>query len=142
VKKSENDLAKQYFLEACGIKPFCVDTWTNYANFLFITNDFNSAEQACEWVLSLNPKLYNVRNIYGKVLLELNKIKDAKKQFKIAHNSATECPNILKNLGNIYYEIGKFQKAVSNYKKVLEIHPDQKNICLRLGMAYLNVKEF
>ncbi|XP_001952129.2 UDP-N-acetylglucosamine--peptide N-acetylglucosaminyltransferase 110 kDa subunit [Acyrthosiphon pisum] len=142
MKKSENDLAKEYLFKVCTIKPFCVDAWTDYADFLFKTNDLITAELAYERVLSLKPELYKVHNKYGKLLLKLNRIKEAKKHFKIANNCATECPDTLKNLADVYYLIGKFEKAISKYKKALEINPDLINAYFYLGMAHLKVTEF
>ncbi|KAL4084311.1 hypothetical protein QTP88_028136 [Uroleucon formosanum] len=142
MKKSENDLARQYLSEVCEIKPFCANTWTDFADFLFETNDLYSAELAYVRVLSLNPELNKVRNKYGKLLLKLNKIKEAKDQFKIAHNYASECSEILNNLADVYYKSGKFEKAIAKYKKVLEINPNLINACFCLGMAYLKVTEY
>ena len=102
-KKSENDLAKLYFSLACQIKPFCVNTWINYGDLLFQTNDLISAEHVYKRILALEPKLFNVRNKYGKLLFCTNKIKDAKRQFKIALNSAPECQEALNNLADLYF---------------------------------------
>ncbi|XP_016660954.1 UDP-N-acetylglucosamine--peptide N-acetylglucosaminyltransferase 110 kDa subunit-like [Acyrthosiphon pisum] len=142
MKKSENYLALQYLYEVCALKPYCVDAWTNYADFLFETNDLVTADFAYVRVLSIEPKLYKVRNKYGKLLLKLNKIKDAKEQFKIAHNCAIECPETLNNLAYVYYKSGKFEKAISKYKQVLEINPDLMNAHFYLGMTHLKISEY
>ena len=46
MKKSENNLAKEYLFNVCTIKPYPVDAWTDYADFLFETNDLITAEVA------------------------------------------------------------------------------------------------
>jgi len=75
MKNLENNLAKEYLFNVWTIQRYPVDEWTDYAYFLFHTNDLITAEVAYVRVLSLKPKLYKVRNEHGKLLLKLNKIK-------------------------------------------------------------------
>ncbi|XP_060873489.1 UDP-N-acetylglucosamine--peptide N-acetylglucosaminyltransferase-like [Metopolophium dirhodum] len=142
MKKSENNLAKEYLFQVCAIKPYCADAWTNYADFLFKTNELEPAKLAYERVLSLVPELYKARNKYGKLLLKVNKIKEAKKEFKIAHNSATNCAETLNNLADVYYKSGKFGKSILKYKQLLETNPDRTNACFQLGMSYIKIKDY
>lgn len=55
MKKSEIDLVKKYLFELCEIRPYCVDAWTVYTNYLFESNDLVTAELAYEHILSINP---------------------------------------------------------------------------------------
>jgi len=142
MKISENDLALEYLFKVCSIKPFSVDAWTNYAYILIETNYLVAAIFAYCRVLNLQQGLYKVRSEYGKLLLRLNNIKEAKKQFKIAHDTAKECPEILNNLADVYYKSGKFGKSILKYKQLLEINPDRANACFYLGMAYIKVTEY
>jgi len=128
--------------KVCAIKPSSLDAWRNYADFLLETNDLVTADFAYYRVLCLQPELYEVRNEYGKLLLKLNKIKEAKNQFKIAHNNVKECPEFLNNLADVYYKSGKFEKSIFKYKQLLEINPDLANACYMLGMAHLKVTEY
>ncbi|CAI6356342.1 unnamed protein product [Macrosiphum euphorbiae] len=141
-KKSENDLAKEYYFKACKIKPYSADAWTDYADFLNETNDLARAGFAYVRALSLQQESHEVRNKYGKLLLKLNKIKEAKNQFKMAHNSAKECPETLNYLADVYYKSGKFEKSILKYKQTLEIDPDRANACFHLGMAYIKRTEY
>ncbi|KAL5233485.1 hypothetical protein ACI65C_000895 [Semiaphis heraclei] len=120
LKKSEIEKAKEYLFKACVLKPYCVDTWKNYADLLYNINDLNSAELAYGRVLSLKPELY---------------------KFKIAQNSAAERSEALNNLGDVYYMSGKFKKAIPYYQKALEINSDLNNTYISLGLAFLKVKE-
>jgi len=60
MKKSENDLAKDYLIKACELKPKCTDVWTHYAFFLFMINDLKAAELVYVRILHLNSELYKV----------------------------------------------------------------------------------
>ncbi|XP_060858426.1 UDP-N-acetylglucosamine--peptide N-acetylglucosaminyltransferase-like [Metopolophium dirhodum] len=143
IERSENDLAKEYLFKLCTIDPDSVDAWIAYANFLLKTNDLVLADFAYSRILSLQPESYKVRNEYGKLLLKLNKIKEAKNQFKIANIHAKEsCTETLNNLADVYYKSGKFGKSILKYKQLLEINPDQKNAYFQLGMAYIKVTEY
>jgi len=57
-----------------------LDSWTDYADFLFDTNDLIIAEVAYVRVFSVHTELYKARNEYGNLLLKLNKINEAKNQ--------------------------------------------------------------
>ncbi|CAI6361564.1 unnamed protein product [Macrosiphum euphorbiae] len=142
VKRSENDMAKEYLFRVCSMKPYCADAWTDYADLLADNNDLTTAQVAYIRALSLKPEFYKARNKYGKLLLRLNKIKDAKKEFKIALNSAKEYPETLNNLADVYYKSGKFGKSILKYKQLLETNPDRTNACFYLGMAYAKVKDY
>jgi len=56
MKKSKNNLAKKYLFNVYTIKPYPVDAWTSYAEFLFGTNDLNTTKVAYIRVLSLKPE--------------------------------------------------------------------------------------
>jgi len=97
MKKSVNNLSKQYLYNVCTIKRYPVDAWTDYADFSFEKNDLITAEVAYVRVLSLKPELYKVHNEDRKILLKLKVIKGALSHFIIAYNSAKECPETLNN---------------------------------------------
>ncbi|XP_016663712.1 RNA polymerase II-associated protein 3-like isoform X2 [Acyrthosiphon pisum] len=142
MRKSQNNLAKQYLFQVCAIKPYCCDAWTDYGDFLFENKDFVTSKDCYFRAMCLKPELHGARNKYGKVLLKLNKIKEAKKEFKIAHKSAKECPETLNNLGDAYYKSGKFGKSILKYKQLLETNPNRTNACFQLGMAYLKLEDY
>jgi len=125
------------------MKPYCVEAWTTYAKFLIETNDLVFADFIYYRILSLQPESYERRNEYGKLLLKLNKIKEAKNQFKIANNYAKEsCPNTLNNLADVYYLSDKFEKSILKYKQLLEIDPDRTYAYFQLGIAYIKVTDY
>jgi len=68
-----------------------MDAWTDYADFLFETNDLITAEVAYARVLSLKSELYKLCNDNGKIPLKLNIINEAENVFIIPQNSAKNC---------------------------------------------------
>jgi len=85
---------------------------------------------------------YTIRNKYGKILLQQNKIKNAKQQFKIAQKSAPEFQETLSNLGDAYFMADKYDKALFNYHKALEINPNLKITLFNLGKIYFQTTEY
>ncbi|MBI3553895.1 MAG: tetratricopeptide repeat protein [Elusimicrobia bacterium] len=57
-------------------------------------------------------------------------------RFKLAAGLAPEHPGPLNNLGNIYYSLGDFDKAISFWEKSLAVKSDQLDAHLNLGKLY------
>ncbi|XP_003243575.1 probable UDP-N-acetylglucosamine--peptide N-acetylglucosaminyltransferase SEC [Acyrthosiphon pisum] len=142
IKQSNNNSAKLCLFKVCAMEPYDVEAWTDYANFLSDTNELVDADACYVRALALNPTLDKVRNDHGKLLLKLNKIKEAKKEFKIAHNNAKKCPITLNYLAYAYYQCGKFRKSILRYEQILDIDPDMSNVYFYLGMSYFKIKEY
>jgi len=142
MKRSENELAKDYLIKVCEIKPKCTDAWTDYADFLFKTDELMAAAMAYGYVLNIDSELHIVRNNYGIVLLSLNRIDEAKEQLKIAHKGAACSAVILNNLADVYFMTGKFKKAISKYKEVIGINPSVMNAYFKLGICYGKFKAY
>ncbi|XP_022179393.1 UDP-N-acetylglucosamine--peptide N-acetylglucosaminyltransferase-like [Myzus persicae] len=140
-KNSEIELSKKYLSEVCRLQP-SVGNLSIYAELLRHSKDFTTAELTYIRVLKLDPELYKVRNNYGELLVDLNKIQEAKMQFKIALNSGTECSRTLRNLGFLYNLIGKFEKAISYFDRALKVNPHPKDTRDGLIVAYLKIKEY
>lgn len=45
------------------------------------------------------------------------------------------------NLGNTYFDVGNFQKAINAYNKSLELNPSQPNVLVDLGVMYRRNKQ-
>ncbi|XP_050063566.1 uncharacterized protein LOC126552745 isoform X1 [Aphis gossypii] len=140
-KQSRYDYAKFFILEAIKKSTSFNICWIYYAEILVKTNDIAMAEFVYNQILRLQPDSYTVRNNYGKFLLSQNKVENAKKQFKIAQKSANNC-EALSNLGDVYYTTKKYDKAILNYHKALEIKPNLKITLFNLGMVYLQITEY
>ena len=44
--------------------------------------------------------------------------------------------------GNIYYDDGKFREAISQYKRALNIEPDDIDVLINIGLGYRHLEEY
>ncbi|KAF0747463.1 UDP-N-acetylglucosamine--peptide N-acetylglucosaminyltransferase 110 kDa subunit-like isoform X3 [Aphis craccivora] len=130
-KQSKDDLAKHYLLEAIQKSPCYNDSWIYYDEALVKTNYIEKAE--CVFIQILK---------YGEFLLSQNEIKNAKQQFKIAPIRAKKYLEIMSNIGDVYFLNGKFDKAIFNYYKGLEINPNLILTLCNLGTVYFQICEY
>jgi len=142
-KQSRYDLAKKSILEAIRKSPCFNDSFIYYAELLVKTNDIAMAEYIVyNQILNLCPGSYTIRNNYGKFLLSQKKIINAKQQFEIAQKSAPEFQETLSNLGDVYFLTDKFDEAILNYHKALDINPNLKITLFNLGKVYFQIIEY
>lgn len=69
----------------------------------------------------------NEMNNIGYVLLRNNKVNEAIEVFKINVEEFPESWNVYDSLGEAYLEAGQREKAIKNYKKSIEMNPENKN---------------
>ena len=77
--------------------------------------------------VSRNTKSSSELNSYGYILLGTKKFKEAILVFKINALAYPHNANVFDSLGEAYLAAGDKKLAIENYKKVLEIKPDDKN---------------
>lgn len=65
-------------------------------------------------------------NDIGYFLLRKNKIKEAIKVFKLNVEAYPNSANVYDSLGEIYLKAGEKALAIANYKKSLELNPQNK----------------
>ena len=75
-------------------------------------------------VLNIEPKNINCLNYLGTLLAQTNRKNDAEEVFLKATKIDPNNPFLNNNLGNIYNENGKLDKAISYYEKVILFKPD------------------
>ncbi len=66
-------------------------------------------------------------NTYGYKLLRSNQIKEAMFVFELNIKMYPYKANVYDSLGEAYYTLNKFEKALENYDKVLKLNPNNKN---------------
>ena len=73
---------------------------------------------------------------------ELLKVEKAKEVLREALNIDIDNPIAHNNIANIYASEGKSKKAISHYKKSLEINPKDESTIRNLGMLYQSIKNY
>ena len=64
------------------------------------------------------------------------KIQQAEEIFELILNKKPGDASLLSRIGNIYYEIGKWDKALENFQKALEQAPYQRQAVVGMAMTY------
>ena len=78
--------------------------------------------QACQQLLQSEPESPIAWKYAGKSLLALEQFKNAQKCLTKAHQLNAKDPEITKDIGNIFLNLGRSEDATSWYKKSLEIN--------------------
>jgi Flp pilus assembly protein TadD len=89
----------------------------------------NELESSLKQILEANGMLYKDRhlNAFGYELMNNNKLDDAIKVFELNAKLFPNVPNVYDSLGEAYMNAGKKDLAIANYKKVLELAPNNQN---------------
>lgn len=141
-KKSQYNEAFSYYFNALHYKFVFLDGWINFGDAVAKLMDKNTTDIVYKIILIEDPKLYIIRNKRGKVLLSLNNIEEAKKQFKIAKKDAPEFPDTWNNLGDVYLSTEKLEKAILHYEKAIELDPNLLTAWINLGLSFIKVNKY
>lgn len=77
----------------------------------------------------------------AEIYLEKDKIDNAEEVLNELLDSGSDSLNVFNTLGVIFRKKGKFEKALTHYKKALKVHPDEPYIHYNIGRLYLDMKE-
>ncbi len=86
-------------------------------------------ERSLKQVLESNGMLYNDMhlNFFGYELMSDEKLDEAIEVFKLNVKLFPDEPNVYDSMGEAYMNAGKKDLAIANYKKVLELSPNNPN---------------
>lgn len=71
--------------------------------------------------------LENEMNVYGYTLLQAGKLKEAIEVFKLNVEAFPKSSNVYDSLGEAYMDNGDKELAIANYKKSIELNPNNTN---------------
>ncbi|MBW1707546.1 MAG: tetratricopeptide repeat protein [Deltaproteobacteria bacterium] len=108
------------------------------ANLYAKTKRFDEAMSAGNKGLSLDPTSSTVNSLYGYMLCNLGKFKQAIPFFEKAIHTDPKPPRWFMDLvGKCYYETGRFKEAISFFEKVIRLDPKPPSWGRsRMGWAY------
>lgn len=136
--------ARDYYYDAICREPGYVNCWMNYIKVLVKTDDQTNALKLLQLIIEFKePDFIKARNLYGTLLLTLNKVDDALNQFKLSIKSNPRSPISWIYLGNLYYSnTNDIMKAMKCYEKAIEIDDSLILPKINLGLVYLHLKDF
>jgi tetratricopeptide (TPR) repeat protein len=92
--------------------------------------------------LAKQPGIAAIYNKAGIAELQMQRYKEAGKDFERAIHFDHAYAQALNNLGVIYYEEKKYNKAIKQYEKALRFRPEFASFHSNMGAAYFSKKEF
>ena len=126
VKPSDEMLkAKAAAQKAVDIDPTLAEAYTSRA-FVKLAYDWDwlGAEADFKKALELNPKYPTAHQWYASYLMQMGKFEPAKKEIEQAHQLDPLSPIISSNLGHYAYYEHRYDYAIENCNKTLEMVPD------------------
>ncbi|RLB31834.1 MAG: hypothetical protein DRH11_12700 [Deltaproteobacteria bacterium] len=132
--------ADLYYRKAISSYPDKPKTYINYAAFLVEIKKPKAALYFLEKAERLNPleedqaKLYNNK---GVAYFQMRNYDDSIKSFLKAVEIMHQNPDFLINLGTVYGVIGEHEKAVSVFKRCLNLDTDKAALRRKIGHAYM-----
>ncbi|MEP6911296.1 MAG: protein kinase [bacterium] len=139
VVKPSDDMpkAKAAAQKAVDVDPTLAEAYTSRA-FVKLAYDWDwlGAEADFKKALELNPKYPTAHQWYASYLIQMGKFEQAKKEIEEAHQLDPLSPIISSNLGQYAYYEHRYDDAIENYNKTLEMVPDFWVTHHYRGLAY------
>ncbi len=113
------DLSDEYFEKAIAAEPNNSFTLNNYSYYLSLRGEkLKTAEKYAQKAIELDPDNANNQDTYGWVLFKMERYEEAKFWIEKAYESSEEpSGTVIEHLGDVYYELGKVEKAVQLWKE-------------------------
>src|SRR3984893_5626900 len=92
--------------------------------------------------IAKSPNKSQLYNKAGIVELEIQRYREAARDFTHAIKADRKSADAYNNLGVVYYLEKKNSKALKQYKKAVELNGDSASFYSNLGAAYFSRKEF
>ena len=92
--------------------------------------------------LAKQPKSATLHNKIGIVLLQTQRLQEARKEFEKAIKTDKQYADAYNNLGVVYYALKKSNKAIPQYQKALKIREDVASFHNNLAASYFDRKDF
>lgn len=129
--------AKAAAQKAIDVDPTLAEAYTSRA-FVKLAYDWDwlGAEADFKKALELNPKYPTAHQWYASYLIQMGKFEQAKKEIEEAHQLDPLSPIISSNLGQYAYYEHRYDDAIENYNKTLEMVPDFWVAHHYRGLAY------
>lgn len=100
------------------------------------------ADEAYRRAIELNPNYATAHHWYGLFLERMGRVEEAKPVMQRALALDPLSPIINKNAADPYFYGGEYERAIEQYRRMLELWPDFSEARLYLGLAYQQRGEF
>lgn len=97
---------------------------TDFDTYTYFINHYQKASEILK--TKLKPEEFLV-NYIGYEYIKLNKLEDAEKMFAYNVENYPESSNVYDSYGEVSMMLGQKERAITNYKKSLELNPGNQN---------------
>lgn len=119
-----------------------------------LLGQYDDAIKSFNKALDLNKNYIEAHLNLALTLNNIGEVEEAKKEFEIVgtlerakggdmgFSVKAKLANAHKSLGQLYYEIGKYDDAIAEIEKALKLNPDFKDISTLLGKIYIDKGDY
>lgn len=103
----------------------------------------NNQVKTMDLILQINEKDRTAQDwlLLGNVMADSLKMEDAVYMYKKAIQKDKKCFKAYYNLGNYYFDHGKYDEAMENYTKAYKLKPENPYICYNIGCTALKLND-
>ncbi|MDB5777377.1 MAG: repeat protein [Herbaspirillum sp.] len=112
------------------------------AKTLFQQGDLNGAESALAKVLRAHPKHFDSLHLYGIVLALNAKWDEASRYLKKALSIAPGNVGVIRDLGKVQFEIGRYADALDSFRKIQNLVGNQADVLTDIGTVLGKLGKF
>jgi tetratricopeptide (TPR) repeat protein len=142
VQQGNNEQARQFFLQALGLRSDLPNVHYGLATVCFLLNDLTSAAYHFKEVTRLDPLRAGAYINLGAVYNRLNMLDEAipvlRRGIQLDHNRAEG----YYNLGLVHRRLGQLDLAIQAYREATRINPRMADAHYNLGNLYLEHGQF
>lgn len=136
-------LAKSAALKALDLDEGLAEAHTSLAAVREVYEwDWDSAGRSYRRAFELNPSYATARHWYALCLAEMGRSEEALAQIKIAHSLAPLSLSVNNSMGQVYYLAMEPEKAISQFRKTLELESDFSPALNGLGLSLLRLGHY
>jgi serine/threonine protein kinase len=128
------DEAVAEYQKAIAVRPRYWEHHRALGNALFNATRYAEAAQAFEEVIRIRPDNRTGYQNLGTALQAMGRIDDALRNYQLA-NEREPAASTFANIGTLFYERGGFKNASDNYRKAVEMRPNNAALHRNLGDA-------
>lgn len=141
-KLKKNDLAEAHYRKAIQLDRKFVAAYNNLGNLLRASGKFSEAEIILRKLIELAPGLAIARFNLVNVLLQDDRILIALKEAQAGVARFPVDPDLHNALGSIYFLLRRFDEAMLELEKSIQLKPDYADAYNNLGSVHFELKHF
>ncbi len=142
-RMDRNQEAVNVFNRIINIDPNAYYAWNNKADVLFDNQYYENAISCYKEALRINSEFMPTRTWQriGQANVELRRYSKAISAYTNALKTAPNNSEILKDRGDLKFELADYANAIEDYKSVLAIHKGNVSTKVMLGRSYWKLGE-